>query len=740
MKVFKGVKYEIIHHANVNRYIYKVSRKSLEVVLNKNGVSLQEFTNHLKSSGWKGKVYSKVTDSSVYIEGYLSNLVVESVGSPKTIFSQKMKDYQLYPRGNAIQQCCLDFDTLLVKMNEEYDLPESFINNMLIFYDVEITDTDSFVGIKIFGFEIIQIQIIGFKNFMQYIANKFKNKVPIYIGYNDYYDSTVIYEAFKQHVGRKTTNLSAWDYANINHKIINYTDKLSKLIEYLEKFNVDQTHINANIDIKYNEGVIPTTNRYNKLNKLFELKDELNAKNIKYFTFDMFTEVFKSSGSLKFRCLERNITWRYSLLENTREYNKEDLINTMHLFFNSNCIDTIQVLVNMKDQVTTDITSLSTKLIISSTIYNACKIGRNKRMPFTNPDYHDTKKINEYIDYIYKRYDVKIENDSLIFEGNQKIILKKSDGGLHSECGSRTIMDGNIFIIDYAGFYPKLMRSDENPILNPAYKPYFEAWDDMRMELKQTNPIQAEIGKVLVNGTFGRADKEFKGLCNLVTYHGHCHIIEMMRVLDGIGGSFIDINTDGIIVSFEQDMEIDTIDEKLKERLIFPFTVEKLQYILYKCSGHYFYKTTAGKTKAKGSWLYSAKTEVFMERDGTDYKCKYNITNIKDILAAYIDNKKCPKPHVIKIQQKTNRSNKSYPIVTYSIHDTIDLPIDFNSDLVSSSLTKHNRPLYSHLNNDQMLTYKEMKPTSEQLVKWIVNSKLKACGGEKFIAAGENII
>lgn len=671
--------------------------------------SIDEFIDLLKKEGWEGQRVTKV-DGTIFTEPYLTHLDWRS----KSLEKHPITEWESYPMEDLVMDDnYVDFvpnspfiakkGTIKLVDIKDY---HSYGEILPIFYDIEITKLASYIGILIPGFEILQIDICEFPKFLKYISCCSNTKKIVFICYNDSYDASIIKMVIDKLKSNKGKPLSNYDYNNINHKYIEYSDRLQSIQKLSEKRNKNKSSfekkriLKEELDYYYVTNKIPVTSLYNDLNNLVPEGD--------FYTFDMFNEMFSHAGSLKHHCLKAGIVWKNSLYSNNeseqREYNKEDLINTRKLFDLNNGIEYLQMLFEiLKNSPLQNrkIRSLSTKLVVWA---------RMEEIPFRNrikPEFNDQVVINKFCEENYKKHNVIEHKGQLLYSKTNDVIMKCTEGGIHSECQPcyETNEDYNLYDIDFTSFYPHIMISDDCPIVTDDFKSFIrKAMEDRISKKKTGDALVATALKPVINSFYGCLNKHHKDLCRTVTAVGQSLVIELLRFVEEHSVRIIDVNTDGIIAKFNKNITPEFIISNIKTILPFyPIEVTKIEYILYKCIGCYLLKTVDGKYKSKGSWIYSTKYQKMNDDDNVSY----NIVNIEKILIEWIENKRIISPEVIKLITIKDKYRH------YSLQNIIDKQLDNSSILEGSSPCSKNRG-FKFLNEDE-------------LSKWIICSKLMNC-------------
>ncbi len=633
----------------------RVSHNSISKFLNKMNMSHTHFKLYLKKFGWKGRSLTK--DVSIYLEPHYTHLELKGGEFPKTIFSEPLSTYQRFENDDILMK--YPFPTFNKIESENID---EFDNILPLIYDVEVTQKASFVGLKLYGYEPTICSIQDFKSVIEYLERSFQTKNLILIGYNDVYDANIII------LGSKIQNPTAWEFCNLNHQLINSFDKLKHLASFLNDASDKTKKMKQMMTVMSEVNAIRIHSKYNAL------ADEIQGA---FFTFDMFSEMFTSSGSLKHHASVLGCKWTSGLNDDVLTYNKEDLENTLHVFLKLGGVDIVKALINLRLSSRSTSRALSKNLLVSEFTKNTFTDKGN----FVDKEKCTKKYLFQFRSDIEKKYNYKENLERTIIYGGTTP-LKGGDGGVHSMIEGRFIDSPLILDIDYTSFYPNILASEECPLLTEVNRQTLSKLVEERVKLKKTNKPVSDALKVAINSIYGQLAKfnTEKGvkLTDYVTILAKAHILELLRKIEKHAELILDVNTDGVIAKFKTGFDINILHEEF-QALKYGIEINEFDYLAYKCVGSYLGRLKDKTYKVKGSWLTDSKyTDI-------EKGISYNILNIPEILIGFIEKKQFLLPRILK------RIKKSDDTRTFQMIDTFDIGLDKDSILTGCSPSSMNK-------------------------------------------------
>lgn len=650
----------------------RVSFDSISKFLKTMNMSHDHFRKYLKTFGWTGRLMQK--NISIYVEPHYTNLTLKNGSFPRTIFTEELQKYEKYDGCEEILS--YPFPTFKPIESESID---DFETILPFVYDVEVTREHSFVGIRLYGYEPVICSISDFRRVIRYIEEIMPTKTLVLIGYNDVYDSNIIL------LGEQIKTPTKWEFVNLNFQLIESMSKLDKIPPFLKE---SKDKLRKFIEQMKNCDAIRIHSKY------CSIAEDINGN---FLTFDIFSEMFQSSGSLKHHAHAHGLKWSARLEDDVFTYNKEDLENTLQLFLKLGGIDIVKALMNLKVSAKSTSRALSKNLLVSEFTRNT----------FTdNGNFIDKAKCKRAYLLDFKKkaestYNFKETTSKTILYGGN-VLLKGGDGGVHSMLSGLYIDHPLILDIDYTSFYPSILSSDECPLLTDTNREILKKLTEQRIEFKKTNKPVSDALKVAINSIYGqlakfKTEKDMQ-LTEYVTTLAKAHILELLRIVERNAERVIDVNTDGVIAKFNPNFDVRILEEELKS-LKFQTEISKFDYLAYKCVGSYLGRLENKTYKIKGSWLSDSK---YFKFEGNT--C-YNILNIPDILINFLEKKEFIPPKILK-RITIDGESKMFKIV-----DTFDFGVDKSSLLTGCSPTSSNKGL------DRL--------TPIEISEWVVNSKLQ---------------
>lgn len=183
-------------------------------------------------------------------------------------------------------------------------------------------------------------------------------------------------------------------------------------------------------------------------------------------------------------------------------------------------------------------------------------------------------------------------------------------GGLH---GAREnfVYSGKMMIIDVSSFYPTIMINNGFVSRASREPELFKQIYHERLRLKGLKDPKQEVYKIVLNATFGASKSEFNPLydprqANNICVNGQLILTHLILSIEPFC-KLIQSNTDGIIISYENDDMRDIILEGLdtfEKYYNLSFDVGYIKKIAQRDVNNYVIQYEDGKIEAKGRFAH----------------------------------------------------------------------------------------------------------------------------------------
>ena len=360
-------------------------------------------------------------------------------------------------------------------------------------------------------------------------------------------------------------------------------------------------------------------------------------RKIKLLSYDVMTRIDRGlkvwEGFLGNMIKESDIDFRIKRkltkeeLAEMRKYNRHDVEQTIEVFIEKkNDFDAILSLIKMFPEVLSIKDIGLTKAQISAKILECERVSRDDEFDLFVLPCIQIKKYKQAIDF-YMSMKGKTNPDEVYSQTLTMMIAglehEISWGGIHA--GKKKYKNlgkkqgRQIWHIDVASFYPRLMIFHNLLTRNSRKPEKFKLIYDKRLELKRAGKKKEQAPlKIVINGTFG-ISKSKTSLAydprnaNLICLNGQLMMIDLIEHLEKIDGfELIQSNTDGLIISLpDTDEAFEQMDDICYEwetrcdmELEFDEIGDSEGHGLYqKDVNNYVFQFSNGKLERKGAYV-----------------------------------------------------------------------------------------------------------------------------------------
>lgn len=319
---------------------------------------------------------------------------------------------------------------------------------------------------------------------------------------------------------------------------------------------------------------------------------------------------------------------------------------------------------------------------LASIIFNTIPIKTNDRLNIRFVDNLNFKtKFNNVYDF-YKNKKILfskgvnyelLESDNYTLELNN-LTLTLGYGGLHGDI-KKVIYKGNLLYIDINFFYPTLVKNYSfysRAIKNTKLFDYFY---NKRLELKEQNDPKEKIYKELLNSVVGAYKDTYSDFYdplqnNNVVINGQLIMLDIVDELLSFNTTIYQVNTDGIILSYENEELIFLLIKELEKKYKLKITTKKAKELYQRDVNNYILVFEDNTTRKKG--VFNDKPE-YLESNYSIINKALSEFYINDIpiektINSYIeDNKLLP----FKINVHTTRLKAHYSTKLYEGYKSI---------------------------------------------------------------------
>lgn len=302
-------------------------------------------------------------------------------------------------------------------------------------------------------------------------------------------------------------------------------------------------------------------------------------------------------------------------LQEMVKYCKHDVEQTVEVFMErKNEFDAIIGLIKMFPD-TLSIRDIGlTKAQISAKILECEKVKRDDEFDLSILPSIDIRKYKQAVDFF-------LNPDNHDYSKTLKMMIagvehKIAWGGIHA--GKEKYHNkGNgkqIWHVDVASFYPRLMIFHNLLTRNTKHPEKFKQIYDKRIELKKAGKKKEQAPlKIVINGTYGICKAETSKAydprnANLICLNGQLMLIDLIEHLEKIDGfELIQSNTDGLIVSLpDTDKAFEQMDDicfEWETRNNMELEFDEISEIHQKDVNNYVFRFSNGKLERKGAYV-----------------------------------------------------------------------------------------------------------------------------------------
>ena len=374
----------------------------------------------------------------------------------------------------------------------------------------------------------------------------------------------------------------------INKEELTIVNDPDKLKEYYEK-NVDNIWVgfnNNHYDQYIFKGILLGMDPWDINNKIINQKmmgwQISNLFNqVKMYNYDVFLMgkggLKKLEGFMGHNIKETSVDFRIDrkltdaeILE-VVEYCKYDVNETIEVFLRR--VNYFNTKMDLIKEFKLPLSNISrTNAQLSSIVLGALKRDRSDTYDLNFPKELDINKYDEVVRWYknpinhneYSSLELNVSGVPTVFRW----------GGVHGVIPNY-IEEGKFVLVDVSSYYPSLMIEYDYMSRNVSNPKLFEEMYKERFRLRALGDNKQEIFKLVLNTTYGCMGAEFNNLYdplmrNNVCVTGQLFLLDLMEKLEDIKGvNPININTDGILVRYENDKQLEDIKKvsaKLSER------------------------------------------------------------------------------------------------------------------------------------------------------------------------------
>lgn len=630
--------------------------------------SLKTFKTYLSEDHkWTGRERTKPV--SYWREPHLTKLKIKGLNNLQPVFTaldEKEEDLSELENIKVYDKMPL----VLTKEKLSAEDMEASRKFNLLFYDIEATHEDSFICFKLLGFETELAPIYGFEDVLK-LCKKYINPFleTVLVAYNDAYDGNFISEVKRKYNTSCVAPRELKPYRRISNDIINSYSYISKMAAFFKTKNKKMTIQDVRREI--DKGNLLCDSRYNPLSS-----GGLPHSSVRYYTFDMFTEMFNNSGSLKYNGSKEGCVWEASLKGDVYTYAKEDVNNSKKLFMAKEGVAQLETLFFLLKESKGDARALSIRLLTFLFGYEHLNSWN-----FIEPKYKSKYYIKDFVARCAAKGKYIEENNTIRYSNFPKCILRGGAGGVHSDNPSVICSSSEkkvIYDVDFSSYYPHLLIHPNLDLVLPEFKTLIRGFITERLKIKKTNKVRSTGLKIFLNSLYGGLSVDSRGgfpdLTAVITAMAKYFIIRLLRKLELYCYHIIDVNTDGVIGVFPRSLDVDLILTEFSKKTSLPLEKTEIDKIYYYTTGQYIAKV-GDEFKEKGSWLNTAKTlQCHGDRS-------YNIINTAELLRCDMLGIDLPEPKILEIIG--SGESKQFNIRN-------DLPFSLKGSLLSSVLSNAN--------------------------------------------------
>lgn len=204
------------------------------------------------------------------------------------------------------------------------------------------------------------------------------------------------------------------------------------------------------------------------------------------------------------------------------------------------------------------------------------------------------------------------KNNEAHIEGEHKnISVKELDcdiefgyGGLHGvpvENKGNIIVTNDVKLLDVASLYPTIIGNLK--LLGIYTDDYIQMKYD-RLKVKHTDKPLSDSLKLILNSTYGVMNSKFSPINNpvgaySVCFYGQSLLYDLSKELYNVGCKLININTDGVAFTTDND-DYKDVWKKIEEKYDITLEEDKFVKWIQKDVNNYIAVTEKGKVKVKG--------------------------------------------------------------------------------------------------------------------------------------------
>jgi DNA polymerase len=332
-------------------------------------------------------------------------------------------------------------------------------------------------------------------------------------------------------------------------------------------------------------------------------------------TWEGFLGNMIKESSIDFR-IKRKLT--KDELAEMRRYNRHDVEQTIEVFIEKkNDFDAILSLIKMFPEVLSIRDIGLTKAQISAKILECERTSRDDEFDLFVLPCIQIKKYKQAIDFFMNpaNHDYEKEFKMIIAGLEHTLAWGGIHGGKEKYRNLGKIQGRQIWHIDVASFYPRLMIFHNLLTRNSRKPEKFKMIYDRRIELKKAGKKKEQAPlKIVINGTYGISKAKTSSAydprnANLICINGQLMLIDLIEHLEKIDGfELIQSNTDGLIISLpdtdEAFEQMDDICFEWESRCNMELEFDEIKALWgQKDVNNYVFEFSSGKLERKGAYV-----------------------------------------------------------------------------------------------------------------------------------------
>ena len=442
-----------------------------------------------------------------------------------------------------------------------YDVEVFAKNSMVVFKDLEGKTVKVFSSCLDGQGEYIDkgiVDIHGYKNLEEYIKDK------ILIGYNNYhYDDYILYAMILVGRGQFEHNvIKAWNDSIIgNGSLVNMRKIDNRTIDCFQQVDISKP------SLKKIEG-------------------------------NMGKSIIESSVDFR---LERELTPKENL--ETLKYCEYDVLNTLEVYkMRHEYFDSKKSVVDMleDEDLKEKAMTWNTTSIVGQLLKPKYRLRQGMHVDEKYLSYVDSEVLEMWQELGMAYGDFNFKKKKVVREefGN---VIEFGWGGLHG-APKGFVKAQDIKLMDVNSMYPNiLINLDGLQDKTQEYKRIL----DYRLKLKAEGKKKEQAPyKLILNSTYGLLNNQYSQLNNpylaySICINGQIAVYELAKRLAHVGARVLNINTDGVAYTIDNDYDL-RIKEDWEKEFNLTLGVDRFKTWIQKDVNNYIAVTDTGKIKVKG--------------------------------------------------------------------------------------------------------------------------------------------